>query len=333
MANRAVEKILSQLENFPMQKNLVGKNPLEYLGPAGQEIIQNDQRIMKSGQALILEERLPTINGEIFFESIKAPLINSKGEVIGIVGISRDITERKKIEQKLKDSIRVRNEFLSIASHELKTPLTSLMLLAQSMKRTLSQTGNEMSFEKIERMTLQTEKQLLRLTHLVDDMLDITRIDSGKLILNIEQFDLFELIQEIAERLHPQIQSATGGPLIISTLEHSLGYWDRHRIEQVITNLITNSIRYGKGRPIELALKNLENTAELSVKDLGAGIQKEDQDRIFNCFERAVNPNEVSGLGLGLFISKQIVDSHQGRIWVESELDHGSTFFVSLPKN
>jgi PAS domain S-box-containing protein len=332
MANQAVEKTLAQVESLPRPIDLIGKKPADFMGAPGEDIIKNDQLIMQSGKAITLEELIPTLKGNIFFESIKAPLVNSRAEVIGIVGISREITERKKIEQKLKDSIRVRNEFLSIASHELKTPLTSLMLLAQSMKRTLSQTSIEMSLEKIEKMTLQTEKQLLRLTHLVDDMLDITRIDSGKLILNKEQFDLYELIQEIAERLQPQIQSATGRPLIMSVLEHSVGYWDRHRIEQVITNLITNAIRYGKGRPIEFTLKNLEDTAEISVKDFGTGIQKEDQERIFNCFERAVNPNEVSGLGLGLFISKQIVDSHHGRIWVKSEVEHGSTFFVSLPK-
>ncbi len=279
------------------------------------------------------EKRYIKKNGDIIWINLTASVKRGfNGTAMYFIFCLDDMTARKKIEQKLTDSIRVRNEFLSIASHELKTPLTSLMLLAQSMKRTLSQAGKEMSLEKIEKMTLQTEKQLLRLTHLVDDMLDITRIDSGKLILNKEQFDLYELIQEIAERLQPQIQSATGSPLIMSVLEHSLGYWDRHRIEQVITNLITNAIRYGKGRNVQLELKNFKDSAEISVKDFGAGIQKEDRERIFNCFERAVNPNEVSGLGLGLFISKQIVDSHQGRIWVESEVEHGSTFFVSLPK-
>ncbi len=332
MANKAVNQILSQVENLATPINIIGKNPFESMGTLNEEILKNDQIVMRTGQALTFEEALPTSKGLIFFETLKAPLSNPKGEIQGVVGISRDITERKKIEQNLKDSIKVRNEFVSIASHELKTPLTSLMLLAQSMKRSLTMAGKQISGERIEKMILQTEKQLLRLNHLVDDMLDITRIDSGKLILNKEEFDLLDLIKEIAERFYPQVESATGGPLIMRTLEHSQGYWDRHRIEQVLTNLITNAIRYGRGKPIELTLLDLKYTTQISIKDFGGGIGKEDQGRIFDCFERAVNPNEVSGLGLGLFISKQIVDSHKGRIWVESEIDQGATFFVELPK-
>lgn len=234
---------------------------------------------------------------------------------------------------KLQEAVKLRNEFLSIASHELKTPLTSLILLVQSMKKTLALFNTENFLEKLTKTVNQTEKQLLRLTRLVDDMLDITRIESGKLILNKEIFNLAELIEEISERLSPQIQAETGEPLKILRLDRVEGSWDRYRIEQAITNLITNAIKYGNGKTIELSLIDEGESALISVKDYGMGIMKDHQEKIFNLFERGSGPKGISGLGLGLFISKQIIESHQGKIWVESVPGSGSTFFIKIPLN
>ena len=129
-----------------------------------------------------------------------------------------------------------------------------------------------------------------------------------------------------------QIQSSTGTPLKITRLDEATVTWDRLRIEQVITNFITNAIRYGRGSTIELSVEDKRDEVLISVKDYGAGIPKIDQDRIFNLFERGTGSGEVSGLGLGLFISKQIIEAHKGIVWVESEIGKGSTFFAKIPK-
>lgn len=234
---------------------------------------------------------------------------------------------------KLQEAVKVRDEFLSIASHELKTPLTSLILVVQSLKKYLEIPSDLFLTQKIIKSVNQTEKQLLRLSNLVDNMLDVTRINSGKLILNFESFDLSELIQEIAERLEPQIEQATAKPLAILSLEKTTGKWDRYRLEQVITNLITNAIKYGGGKEISISLKNNKNFATIIVKDQGAGIPIDFQDKIFHRFERAKNLNQSSGLGLGLYISKQIIDAHNGKIWANSVPDQGCEFHVELPKN
>ncbi len=235
------------------------------------------------------------------------------------------------LNSKLEEAVRKRDEFLSIASHELKTPLTSLLLLIQSLGRILKVTDPQNLVQQFSKKISQTEDQLLRLRGLVDDMLDVTRIESDRLYLNKESFDLAVLVQDVADRLNFQITSATGEELRITHLDRVEGNWDRYRIEQALTNLITNAIRYGKGKPIELGLKNTGSSAIISVRDHGNGIPKDFHQKIFDLFERGFSTREMGGLGLGLYISKKIVDFHQGKIWVESEEGKGATFYVELP--
>lgn len=249
--------------------------------------------------------------------------------------INKEVESKKSLldlNQKLKQAIKIRSDFLAIASHELKTPLTSLLLIVQTMKKYIELKLDETTRQKIEKAIKQTETQLFRMSRLIDDMLDISRIESGRLSIKKEQFIISELIQEVAQRLMQQIQSSTGTPLKITRLDEATVTWDRFRIEQVITNFITNAIRYGRGSTIELSVEDKRDEVLISVKDYGAGIPTIDQDRIFNLFERGSGTGEVSGLGLGLFISKQIIEAHQGRVWVESEVGKGSTFFAKIPK-
>ncbi len=235
------------------------------------------------------------------------------------------------LNSKLEEAVRKRDEFLSIASHELKTPLTSLLLLIQSLGRILKVTDPQNLVEQFSKKISQTEDQLFRLRELVDDMLDVTRIESDRLYLKKESFDLAVLVEDIADRLNLQINSATGEDLRITHLDRVEGNWDRYRIEQVLTNLITNAIRYGKGKPIELTLKNTGSSAIISVRDHGDGIPKDFHQKIFDLFERGFSTRGMGGLGLGLYISKKIVNLHQGKIWVESEEGKGATFYVELP--
>lgn len=229
------------------------------------------------------------------------------------------------------DAIRARDEFLSIASHELKTPLTPLKLQIQSLMRTLA-SGKlaEVKPERISKMLVSSERQISRLSKLVDDLLDISRINMGRLTLSIEEFDLSELLAEVVERFKDQIELSRCevklealGPITVAC--------DRFRIEQVIVNLLTNAIKYGHGKPVEISACDDNGVIKMSFKDYGIGIAQEDQRRIFDRFERAVSGNNFGGIGLGLYIVTQILTAHNGRVTVESKLGAGSNFMVEFP--
>jgi signal transduction histidine kinase len=219
---------------------------------------------------------------------------------------------------------------LSVASHELKTPLTSMKLQnAIRMKAIQKHDADYFSFEKLELMTKKDDQQLSRLARLVDDMLDISRITAGKLSMHLESFDLTDTVKEVVERIQPQAMASGteisirgGGPILVN--------WDSYRIEQVLTNLLTNAIRYGAGKPIEVELSSEGPNTAIVVRDFGIGIAEADITRIFDRFERAVSPNEVPGLGLGLFIAKEIVEAHGGTLSAESTLGKGSAFKVLI---
>lgn len=243
--------------------------------------------------------------------------------------------EKEKLLKKEKEHVAARDEFLSIASHELKTPLTSLKLQAQVMMRAIKRNDPSVfSPEKVTSLVKQIDNQTTRLTRLVDDMLDISRIRTGKLKMEKHTVELNEVVLDVVERLTPQFIEAIGTPPEIELTQGIVGFWDKFRIEQVITNLLTNAIRYGNGKPVQVKTALIENDARIIVKDMGVGIAEENIKKIFERFERAgVSANNVSGLGLGLFITKQIVHSHGGEIEVKSEIGKGSTFIVHLPLN
>jgi signal transduction histidine kinase len=235
-------------------------------------------------------------------------------------------------QERLVSLIRTRDEFLSIASHELKTPLTSLKLQTQLRQRKLLKSGPEaFCREKWVQMFQSDDKQFTRLTNLIEDMLDISRIDSGRLALEYEEFDLCDLARDVTERLSAQIANS-GSPLSL-VLEGPLrGEWDRYRLEQVLINLLTNACRYGSGKPIEVRVFRQGAKAVIQVHDNGIGIAKEHRERIFDRFERAISAAERSGLGLGLYISRNIVELHGGSILlIDSEPGQGSIFLAELP--
>jgi signal transduction histidine kinase len=228
-------------------------------------------------------------------------------------------------------AIQVRDEFLSVASHELKTPITAMKLQMQLRKRSLAKFGAQFfSSDKIKQIADEDEKQMDRLVRLVDDMLDISRLQSGRLSLRKELVDLGELVKEVVPRFQAQLQNA-GNQIQIVVRGHVTGYWDRTRIEQMFINLLTNAIKYGCQKPICIAIRAEGQKVSLSVIDNGVGIAPEDQDRIFKQFERAGNLRVASGLGLGLYIAQKIAQAHGGLIRVESHLGSGSIFTIELP--
>ncbi|WP_408096901.1 ATP-binding protein [Peredibacter sp. HCB2-198] len=259
------------------------------------------------------------------------PLTDLNGKVLQWFGTATDIHDLKHAREELQKAVNIRDEFLSVASHELKTPLTSLKLQFQLRKRYIDK-GEFARFtpEKIHNMTRDDENQLNHLVRLVDDMLDVSRLRTGKFNLRPEKFNLTLMLNEVLTRFSPQLHEA-GADISLDSPPELYGNWDRFRLEQVFTNLLTNAMKYGNNKPISVRLIAEGNRAKLMVIDQGRGIASKDAERIFEQFERAIAYHEVSGLGLGLYITRQIVLAHNGSIHVSSEVGKGTTFTVILP--
>lgn len=249
-----------------------------------------------------------------------------------------EIEERKRVERRLREreerlelALEARDEFIAIASHELRTPLTALKLNTQLFEQRLKNGRVSQSGPcSVTRFVALTSRQARRLSKLVEDMLDASTINQGFVCLDAAPMDLAEMVQEQLEQVSEQLEEA--GCRLDARLEAGVaGIWDRYRLEQVLLNLLSNAIKYAPGGTITVRVQKTDRHACLSVQDSGIGIERENFERIFERFERAISAYEVSGLGLGLFISKRIVEAHQGSIRVESELGRGSTFSVRLP--
>ncbi len=235
-------------------------------------------------------------------------------------------------QEKIRGALRLRDEFLAIASHELKTPLTSLYMQTQVASRRKFNDGpaGPSAADFLKRFAGQVETQITRLNHLIEKMLDVSTITAGKLVPRREDMDLNDVVRSVCETV--SLQLAQSGCAVTLDLGPAVrGQWDRFRIEQVVLNLLTNAMKYASGASIEVRTTLQGDQAVLMVQDHGAGIAPENQARIFGRFERAVSPDEVSGLGLGLYIVRQILEAHGGSIRVESEVGRGSQFIVELP--
>ncbi|MBC7690190.1 MAG: PAS domain-containing protein [Methylotenera sp.] len=239
--------------------------------------------------------------------------------------------ENSRLYSEVQEAVKARDDFLSICSHELKTPVTSLKLQNQLAARRIQKNDPDAySPEKFRKLVDTTNRQLDRMSRLIEDMLDVARISSGNLSMILEPVELASLVREVLERFTEQLR-ATETRLDTRIQDPVMAQCDRYRMEQVVTNLITNAMKYGEGKPIRIELSEVSKTAQLTVSDQGLGIAAENQDRIFNRFERAVSADNISGLGLGLYIVRQILDAHQGSISVSSRPGEGSTFTVTLP--
>jgi PAS domain S-box-containing protein len=236
--------------------------------------------------------------------------------------------ENARLYSAAQEAIRVRDEFLSIASHELKTPLTPLQLQLDSLSAVLR--SSELESDKLNRKLETANRQTRRLTKLVENLLDVSRISGGRLSLEREHFDLSEATTEVVERFGADA-GAAGCRITVHADEPVVGLWDRLRLEQVLSNLLSNAIKYGAGKPIDVRVRQDGATARLTIEDQGIGIAPEDSSRIFGRFERAVPIRHYGGMGLGLYIARQIVDAHGGSIVVTSAPGRGSTFTVVLP--
>ncbi|MDB5231436.1 MAG: hypothetical protein JWN76_2241 [Chitinophagaceae bacterium] len=260
-----------------------------------------------------------------------SPIKNSKGEVIGASKIARDISERIEIEAKLKDFTeqlqklnRHKDEFIGMASHELKTPLTSITAYLQLLERNLKDDKNKKFADK-------ALQHVNKLTNLVGDLLDVSKIESGKLQLTYSEFDINILIKETIEIVQHITRSHT---IIFDDEEQPVTIMaDRQRIEQVLINLLTNAVKYSPhSEKVIVSVKRESDGVIVSVQDYGFGISDDQAQKIFSRFYRVEGlAANISGLGIGLFICYEIIERHHGKIWVDSQLGIGSTFNFSLP--
>ncbi len=241
------------------------------------------------------------------------------------------LSELRTAQDELHRAVRMRDDFMSIVSHELRTPLNGLVLETQLRKLRLNK-GDTAAFtaDKLKAMTERDERQINSLVRLIEDMLDVSRIRTGKLSIRPQRFDLAALVGRVLENYSAQI-AAAGCEVSLSAAEPVTGLWDEFRIEQVVVNLLTNALRYGAKKPVDLRVRATPEGACIEVQDHGIGISAENLARIFQQFERVSSSEVTQGLGLGLFITEQIVASHQGTIEVESRPGQGSLFRVYLP--
>lgn len=234
-------------------------------------------------------------------------------------------------QNELEHAVRMRDDFMSIVSHEVRTPLNGLILETQLRKLHLAKDNTAaFTLDKLRAMVDRDERQIQSLIRLIEDMLDVSRIRTGKLSIRPSRFDLSQLVANLLESFSAQITAAQS-EVAFASEGPVIGTWDEFRIEQVVANLLTNALRYGARGPIEIRVYSDGNEARVDVRDQGIGISPENQKRIFQQFERVSAKHVVAGLGLGLFISEQIVTAHGGTIAVQSAEGKGSLFRVCLP--
>ncbi len=292
-------------------------------------VLERWQGSIRSGQPFEMTFPLRGADGRFrHFLTRVNPVRGSGGEIVRWFGTNTDVEEqRQMLAQRdaalaeAEEAVRLREEFLSIASHELRTPLAALMMHVQGVERKANEARMRDRLGKASRAGK-------RLERLINELLDVTRITRGRLRIKPERVDLGEVLREVCSRFESrlapgQLQLEAGQPLV--------AWWDPLRMDQLLTNLVDNAIKYGAGKPISVALRHEEAQAVVEVRDQGIGIAADQLQRIFERFARAAGAREYGGFGLGLWIAKQVVEASGGQIAVRSEPGQGSTFTVRLP--
>jgi PAS domain S-box-containing protein len=305
---------------------MIGKHALDLAAPESRDQVR--QRIAEGGEGTYEGFGLRK-DGSTFPVQLQARNLRAGNRPLRVACI-RDLTERNRLldaekaaREAAEEALALREEFLSIASHELNTPLTSLKLrLGQLATGRLGQEEAEHALEI-------SIRQTRRLTRLVADLVDASRIRTGRLTLLKEEMDLAEVAREALDHLRTEI-ARSHSAVELHAPSPARGLWDRQRLEQVVSNLISNAANYGLGKPITIRIEPGERV-RLTVEDQGVGIPPEAQERIFERYERAASTRRAGGLGLGLYIAKQIIQAHGGTISVESRPGAGSVFTVELP--
>ena len=270
----------------------------------------------------VAEGVLWTHTGEVIIRVTIVILSGGLGAIIASEALMRS--------RRLAEAVNVRDEFLSVASHELRTPVSALSLRLAVLQKaaSLGPEHVERAMQGLDRATRQTD----RLAQLVNDLLDASRISGGELVLDTEDCDLAEIAAEVAADLQLELERAGCVVHVLGTGD-TRGRWSRSRVDQVLTNLVSNAMKYGPGQPIDVTISGKGDRVLVQVRDRGVGIAACDHERVFERFERSSAWRNYGGLGLGLYISQQIVRSHGGHIHIEDVQGDGTQFCVSLPRD
>jgi signal transduction histidine kinase len=322
-------------------RDLIGR-PLAEILPEQASLRGILERMLVSGETytgkefpFLVDRRGEGFTERAWFNFICQPTHAPDGTVDGVITFAVEVTDhvqaRMQIESmaaELRQAVVARDEFISVASHELRTPLTPLFLQVQ-MLRKHSAAGTVPQPELVQRLGMM-ERSIERMTELIDQLLDVSRITANRLDLSLGEVDLVALARDAVQRQKPALDQS-GSTLSFDAPPSVSGTWDRLRLQQVLSNLVSNAIKYGAGKPIRLRITREKGLVRLCVEDQGIGIAAADQARIFERFERAVSTRHYGGFGLGLWIVRQFVEAMGGKIRVESEVGKGSTFTVELP--
>ncbi|MCY1021138.1 PAS domain S-box protein [Pyxidicoccus sp. MSG2] len=325
-----------------------GQDPKKATSPLGWlEAVHPDDRLQTLEQwrravarrePLRMENRVRRHDGEYRQFLVRAvPVFAPDGSLREWIGAYTDISEARQAEservrllREAEEAVRVRDEFLTVAAHELRTPLTSLRLQLQLLLRQLALGSPELA-TKLASRSEALERQVGRLAGLIYTLLDVSRLTAGRLTLEPREVDLGLLVEQVSQAFRDEFQRMGITLTVRDAGQPLVGLWDPLRVEQVVGNLLSNAVRYGAGTPVEVRLGREGDMAMVTVKDQGIGISQDDLSRIFGKFERAVSERHYGGLGLGLYITRQIVDAMNGSIQVESSPGQGATFTVRLP--
>jgi c-di-GMP phosphodiesterase len=291
--------------------------------------------------AIWYEPRLPGGGNRVKATTTFLPLRNSAGCVTYVALMFKDVTKESEamelakegevaaqaVSAELERALGFRDDFLSMATHDLRSSLTVLSLHIQGLNR---QAREEPALGRFRERLDTTDFAIERMLRLVTDLLDVSRMRNGKLTIQTEAVDLASLTCSVVERLRPHFECAHSSVRVRARAPVE-GFWDRLRIDQVVTNIVENAIKYGAGKPIEIQVERLHGAARITIEDHGMGVAADDCNRIFNRFERAGLAGEISGAGLGLWIARQIVLAHGGTISVKSVPEVSTIFTVTLP--
>jgi signal transduction histidine kinase len=247
---------------------------------------------------------------------------------VELARMRREVARERAHVENLMEAVRARDDFLSVASHELKTPLAAFQLQLGAIERGLSQTSQNNIGERVEL----ARRSVRRLARLIETLLDVSQLTTGRLQLALARVDLSALVGDVVALTEEEARRQ-GTPLSVRLETPLEGCFDPDRMEQVVHNLLSNALKFGQGQPVELTLRSEENAVVLTVVDHGIGIPPTDRARIFERFERAVSVRNYGGLGLGLWVTRQVVEAHQGAFLVEDTPGGGATFHIRLPRH
>ncbi|RKG77516.1 response regulator [Corallococcus exercitus] len=328
-----------------MGRDMLGKPAREGQPEGGHGVfLKHLERVYRTGEPFVGREvpvRQPDGKGglkELLLDMDIHAQRDGEGHILGLLVAVQEVSERTRARQQLEalthdlqHALSARDTFLGVASHELKTPVTALMLNLEMTRRRLSpKRGEPPSAEKLTSAMESAQRQVERMSRLVDELLDVSRIRAGKLDFHMEEDDPMELVHEVLDTFHEQMEQARC--VLELRAERNLRvWWDRSRMQQVLTNLVSNAIKYAPGTPVRVGFTRRGDRLLLYVSDGGPGIPPEHQARVFERFERGGPPRSVHGLGLGLFIASQIVQGHHGKLVLKSDAGQGATFIIDLP--